>query len=61
MHEFGLAFVTAFHLIADLDPGLVGIVTLSLRVSLTAVLLSALIGLPLAPPWRPSAFRDGAR
>ncbi|KAA0676695.1 ABC transporter permease [Roseomonas genomospecies 6] len=47
MHEFGLAFVTAFHLIADLDPGLVGIVTLSLRVSLTAVLLSALIGLPL--------------
>ncbi|AWJ83473.1 ABC transporter permease [Azospirillum sp. TSH58] len=47
MHEFGLAFVTAFHLIADLDPGLVGIVGLSLRVSLTAVLLSALIGLPL--------------
>ncbi|QCO15731.1 ABC transporter permease subunit [Azospirillum brasilense] len=47
MHEFGLAFVTAFHLIADLDPALVGIVALSLRVSLTAVLLSALIGLPL--------------
>ncbi|MBB3266330.1 tungstate transport system permease protein [Azospirillum sp. OGB3] len=47
MHEFGLAFVTAFHLIADFDPGLVGIVGLSLRVSLTAVLLSALIGLPL--------------
>lgn len=47
MNEFGLAFVTAFHLIADLDPGLVGIVGLSLRVSLTAVLLSALIGLPL--------------
>ncbi|NUB17050.1 ABC transporter permease subunit, partial [Azospirillum brasilense] len=47
MHKFGLAFVTAFHLIADFDPGLVGIVGLSLRVSLTAVLLSALIGLPL--------------
>ncbi len=47
MHEFGLAFATAFRLIVDFDPGLVGIVGLSLRVSLTAVLLSALIGLPL--------------
>ncbi len=47
MHEFGEAFATAFRLIAALDPDLVQIVGLSLRVSLTAVVLSALIGLPL--------------
>ena len=47
MHEFGQAFATAFHLIAAFDPDLMQIVGLSLRVSLTAVALSALIGLPL--------------
>lgn len=47
MHEFGQAFATAFRLIAAFDPDLMQIVGLSLRVSLTAVALSALIGLPL--------------
>ena len=41
------AFSEAFALITRLDPGFVAIVGLSLRVSLTAVLLAALIGLPL--------------
>ncbi len=47
MHEFGAAFATAFRLITAFDPDLMRIVGLSLRVSLTAVALSALIGLPL--------------
>ncbi|MGQ9365691.1 ABC transporter permease [Azospirillum sp. ST 5-10] len=47
MHEFGRAFATAFHLIGTLDPDLMEIVGLSLRVSLSAVLLASLIGLPL--------------
>ena len=47
MHEFGQAFSAAFGLIAGLDPGLVEIVGLSLRVSLSAVALAALVGLPL--------------
>ena len=45
--EFGQAFAAAFHLIATLDAGLVEIVGLSLRVSLSAVGLAALVGLPL--------------
>lgn len=44
---FSDAFSTAFRLIATLDPELVAIVALSLQVSLTAVGLAALIGLPL--------------
>ena len=47
MHEFGQAFATAFGLIAGFDPDLVEIVGLSLRVSLSAVALAALVGLPL--------------
>ena len=47
MNEFSDAFATAFRLIAALDPALVQIVGLSLRVSLTAVAVAALIGLPL--------------
>ncbi|MFP4137331.1 MAG: ABC transporter permease [Halomonas sp.] len=41
------AFATAFDLILGLDPGLLAIVALSLQVSLTAVTLAALVGLPL--------------
>jgi tungstate transport system permease protein len=41
------AFATALHLLTSLDPGLLGVVLLSLRVSLTAVLIAMLIGLPL--------------
>ncbi len=41
------AFLAAFRLIVEMDPVLVGIVTLSLQVSLTAVLLASAIALPL--------------
>jgi tungstate transport system permease protein len=41
------AFATALALLADLDPKLVEIVLLSLRVSLSAVGIAALLGLPL--------------
>ena len=47
MSELGQALATALSLIARLDADLVEIVGLSLRVSLTAVTLAALIGLPL--------------
>ncbi len=47
MEDFGDAFAAAFNLIATLDPDLAEIVGLSLQVSLTAVALAALIGLPL--------------
>ncbi len=47
MGDFAAAFATAFRLIGGLDPNLVEIVALSLRVSLTAVALAALIGLPV--------------
>jgi tungstate transport system permease protein len=41
------AFAAAFRLIIEADPGFVGIVGLSLAVTLSAVFLAALIGLPL--------------
>jgi tungstate transport system permease protein len=41
------AFASALHLMVGLDAGLMEIVLLSLRVSLTAVAFAALIGLPL--------------
>ena len=47
MEEIWGAFEAAFTLIASLDANLVEIVGLSLRVSFTAVLISAAIGLPL--------------
>ena len=47
MDDFAGAFSAAFRLIATLDPDLIEIVGLSLRVSLTAVTLAALVGLPL--------------
>jgi tungstate transport system permease protein len=47
MHDFSSALGEAFRLIAAFDANLSEIVLLSLRVSLTATLLSALIGLPL--------------
>jgi tungstate transport system permease protein len=45
--DFTAAFGLAFEMIAGLDPALAEIVGLSLRVSLAAVALAALIGLPL--------------
>jgi len=47
MDDFGHAFALAFELIARLDGDLLEIVGLSLQVSLSAVGLAALIGLPL--------------
>ena len=47
MNDFGAAFNAAFTLITALDPDLVEIVVLSLQVSLSAVAVAALLGLPL--------------
>ncbi len=47
MHDIGGAFADAFGLLARFDPTLMEIIGLSLQVSLSAVLLAALIGLPL--------------
>jgi tungstate transport system permease protein len=47
MQQIYDAFATALRLIVTLDPGLVEIVRLSLEVSLLAVGLAAIIGLPL--------------
>ena len=47
MQDFAEAFRLAFGLVGSLDPDLVEIVLLSLRVSLTAMLIACVIGLPL--------------
>jgi len=47
MNDMLLALAAAGRLLAAIDPGLLEIVWLSLRVSLTAVLVAGLIGLPL--------------
>jgi tungstate transport system permease protein len=47
MQDFGNAFALAFSLIGSADPDLVEIVLLSLQVSLTAVILACVIGLPI--------------
>ena len=47
MDDLGAAFSTALGLVAAGDPALAAVVGLSLRVSLTAVALAALVGLPL--------------
>jgi tungstate transport system permease protein len=52
----GDAFLTAARLAAGLDPALVEIVLLSLRVSLSAVLIAAVIGLPLGATLAVSRF-----
>ena len=55
--DLGLAFTQALGLLTRLDPQLIGIVALSLRVSLTAVLLAALLGLPLGAVLAVERFR----
>ncbi len=47
MQDFRQSFVQASQLIAELDPTLVEIVLLSLRVSLSATAIACLIGMPL--------------
>ena len=55
--DLGLALAQALGLLAGLDPQLVGIVGLSLQVSLTAVFLAALIALPLGALLAVERFR----
>lgn len=47
MQDFAAAVPQAFRLVVGLDPGLLEIVWLSLRVSVTAVIVAALLGFPL--------------
>jgi tungstate transport system permease protein len=47
VNDLGSAFSTALGLVATADPAVAQIVLLSLRVSLTAVAVAALVGLPL--------------
>jgi len=47
MNEISLAFGEAGRLIVGLDATLTGIVSLSIRVSLTAVVIASMLGLPL--------------
>lgn len=53
-------FQAAFALVVGLDPAFLAIVALSLRVTLTAVLIAALIGLPLGAALALSRFRGRA-
>jgi tungstate transport system permease protein len=57
MSDFTQAVVSAFALIARGDPELLNIVTLSLRVSLTASLIALLIGAPFGAYLAVSRFR----
>src|SRR3712207_9561528 len=56
MSDIGQAFAHAFALIAGLDSELLGIVLLSLRVSLTATLIAFAIGAPLGAALAVSRF-----
>jgi len=47
LNDLSAAFAAAAGLLAGADPTVLGIILLSLRVSLTAVALAALVGLPL--------------
>ena len=47
MNDLGAAFGEAWKLLGNLDPQLISIVALSLQVSLVAVVVATLIGLPL--------------
>jgi tungstate transport system permease protein len=57
MSDLGRAFAHAFALIAGLDPELVGIVLLSLRVSLTATVIAFAVGAPLGAALAVCRFR----
>jgi tungstate transport system permease protein len=57
MSDLALAFEEAFALISGLDARLLEIVALSLRVSLTAVAIAAVLGLPLGALLAVSRFR----
>ncbi len=56
MQDFAAAFAEAFRLILSFDPELGEIVGLSLRVSLTAILIAAILGMPLGAVLAVSRF-----
>jgi tungstate transport system permease protein len=60
MQDLSDAFATAFALLAGRDPALVEIVRLSLRVTGTAILLAALLGLPFGAWLGIARFRGRA-
>lgn len=57
MQDFGEAFGLAFQLVLTADTDLLEIIALSLRVSLTAVLIACVIGLPLGATVAMGRFR----
>lgn len=57
MHDFVQALIAAVNLIGNFDPEVVGIVALSLRISLSAAMISMLIGAPLGGALAVSEFR----
>ncbi len=56
MQDFGQAFGLAFQLVFTADPDLLEIILLSLRVSLSAVAIACLLGLPLGAAVATSRF-----
>jgi tungstate transport system permease protein len=57
MSTLGEAFAEAGRLVVSLDPELIGVVALSLRVTLTAVVIASAIGMPLGTWLAVSRFR----
>jgi tungstate transport system permease protein len=57
MNDLTLAFGEAFALISGLDARLIEIVVLSLQVSITAVVIAAIVGLPLGAVFAVARFR----
>lgn len=57
MNDFAQSIVAAFALIGEADPELIGIVTLSVRVSLTASIVALLVGAPFGALLAITRFR----
>src|SRR6266436_1371454 len=57
MHDFVKAFIAAIDLVGSFDPEIVGIVALSLSVSLSASMIAMVIGAPLGGVLAVSQFR----
>jgi tungstate transport system permease protein len=57
MHDFVQAFITAIDLVGSFDPEMVGIVALSLSVSLSASMIAMAVGAPLGGVLAVSRFR----
>jgi len=60
MSDLALSFHVALELIIGLDADLVEIVLLSLRITLTALLIAVIVGLPLKLYRRLSVSRPGS-